>query len=225
MFSPKVIFTACLLISSILTFAQVSTNTGTIPPGTKDSTAFEIEASYPGGAAAWIKFLQKNLKSDVPIKNDAPIGRFQAIVLFIVDKDGSVSNVKPVTRLGYGMEEEVARVIEMSGKWTPATRNGIPLKAYRKQPITFLNESADFEIVTREPFTLFANADNEITVTAKKVKPEAIAINVRGGKATRLSDGKFMVRINKVGRISIEVVNNKKDDKLIGVASFEVLAN
>ncbi len=225
MCSLKSIFTASLMILGMLTYAQVGTNTGAMPLSTKDSAVVEIEASYPGGAEGWIKFLQKNLKSDVPIKNDAPIGKFQAIVLFIVDKDGSVSNVKPVTRLGYGMEEEVIRVIEMSGKWTPATRNGIPLKAYRKQPITFLNESADFEIVTREPFTLFANADNEITVTAKKVKPEAIAINVQGGKATRLSDGKFMVRVNKVGRISIEVVNSKKDDKLIGVASFEVLAN
>ena len=225
MCSLKSIFTASLMILGMLTYAQVGTNTGAMPLSTKDSAVVEIEASYPGGAEGWIKFLQKNLKSDVPIKNDAPIGKFQAIVLFIVDKDGSVSNVKPVTRLGYGMEEEVIRVIEMSGKWTPATRNGIPLKAYRKQPITFLNESADFEIVTREPFTLFANADNEITVTAKKVKPEAIAINVQGGKATRLSDGKFMVRVNKVGRISVEVVNNKKDDKLIGVASFEVLAN
>lgn len=123
----------------------------------------------------------------------------------------------------FGMEDEVMRVMEMFGKWKPATRNGIPLKAYRKQPITFLTSSADFEIVTREPFTLFANTDNEITVKARKIKPEAIAISVQGGKVTRLADGKFEVKFNKVSRVNIEAVNSKKDNQLIGVASFEVL--
>jgi len=221
----KTIFTACFLISGMLTFAQVNPNAGKKLSGTKDSTPVEVEASYPGGAAAWVKFLQKNLKADVPIKNDAPIGQYQAIVVFIVDKDGSVSNVKPATRFGYGMEDEVVRVIEMSGKWIPATRNGIPLKAYRKQPITFVATSEYFAIEARKPFTFFTNTDNEITVTARKIKPEAIAINVPGANVTRLSDGKFIVRVNKVGRINIEVVNSKKDDKLIGVASFEVLTN
>ncbi len=220
----KTIFTACYLISGMLTFAQVNPDAGTRLSGTKDSTAVEVDASYPGGAAAWTKFLQKNLKADVPIKNEAPIGQYQAIVLFIVDKDGSISNLKPETRLGYGMEDELVRVLGMSGKWIPATRNGIPLKAYRRQPITFLNTSADFEIVSKEPFSLLANTDNEITVRARKIKPEAIAINVPGGKVTRLSDGKFLVRVSKAGRVNIEVVNSKKDDKLIGVGSFEVFA-
>lgn len=225
MYSFKTMFTACLLISAMATFAQVSTNSGTMPGNAKDSTAVEVEASYPGGSEVWIKYLQKNLKANVPVKNDAPSGKYMAYVMFIVDKDGSVSNVKPETRFGYGMEDEVVRVIEQSGKWTPATRNGIPLKAYRRQPITFLVNSEYFEITTRVPFTLFANTDNEITVSAWKIKPEAIAINVQGGKATRLSDGKFLVRVNKTGRVNIEVVNSKKDDKSIGVASFEVLAN
>ncbi len=221
----KTIFTIFFLISGMLVFAQVNPNSGKIQSSTKDSTVVEVEATYPGGAAAWTKFLQKNLKADVPIKNEAPIGQYQAIVAFIIDKDGSVSNLKPETRLGYGMEDELVRVIGLSGKWIAATRNGIPLKAYRRQPITFVATSEYFAVEGREPFTLFTNTDNEITVTARKIKPEAIAINVPGGKVTRLSDGKFMVRINKIGRVSIEVVNSKKDDKLIGVASFEVLSN
>jgi hypothetical protein len=122
------------------------------------------------------------------------------------------------------MEEEVIRVIERSGKWTPALQNGKPLKAYRKQPITFLLTSADFEITTPEPYTLFANMDNEITVTAKKIKPADISITVQGGKAKPVSEGKFIVRVSKAGRVIIEIVNNKKDDKEIGVASFEVKA-
>lgn len=220
----KPLLTASFLLAAFTALAQVA------PPDTlkingKDYVTVEVEASYPGGRSAWISFLEKNLDADVPIKNEAPIGKYTAIALFVVDKDGSVSNVKAVTKFGYGMEDEVIRVIEHSGKWVPAIQNGKPLKAYRKQPVTFILESEDFNITTQQPFTLSVNKDNEIIVTAKKTKPADISIQVAGGKATTMGDGKFSVRVNKTGRITITVVNNKKDDKEIGVASFEVVAN
>ena len=43
-----------------------------------------------------------------------------------------------------------------------------------------------------------------------------------GGSAIPVSDGKFIVRVKKPGRITIELFNSKKDDKEIGAASFEV---
>jgi protein TonB len=60
------------------------------------------------------------------------------VVQFIVDKDGNVSEVKALTSHGYGMEEEAVRVIKRGPKWTPAIQNGRQVKAYRKQPITFV---------------------------------------------------------------------------------------
>lgn len=225
MYPIKIPITILLVLFAIATSAQTPPQPDTIKVYSPANTTVEIEASYPGGSVAWVKYLQKNLKANVPLKNDAPSGSYLAFVLFVVDTDGSVSNVKPITRFGYGIEDEVVRVIEQSGKWIPATRNGVALKAYRKQPITFLVSSEYFDIKTKEPYKLFTKTDNEITVTALKVKPEAISINVQGGKATRLSDGKFVVQVNKVGRVNIEVINNKKDDKLIGIASFDVLPN
>jgi len=223
MYPFKFSVTVALIFAAFITTAQVGPQPAAIKMNSKDCTMVVVEASYPGGYEAWVKYLQKKLKPDVPVKNEAPSGKYQAMVLFIVDKDGTVSNVKPETRFGYGMEDEVVRVIELSGKWTPATHDGVLVKAYRRQPITFIVDSEYFGIVSKEPYTLFTNTDNEITVTARKVKPEDVSINVQGGKATRLSDGKFLVRVNKVGRINIEVVNNKKDDKILGVASFEVV--
>ena len=82
-------------------------------------------------------FLQKNLKPRVPIKNKAPNANYQVIVQFIVSKDGTISDIKAETSLGYGMEEEVIRVIKKCPKWTPAMQNGKPVNAYRRQPITF----------------------------------------------------------------------------------------
>ncbi len=96
----------------------------------------EVEAHYPheGG---WGAFIGKNLKANVPVKRKAPLGSYQVVVQFIVDKNGYVTEVQPLTSFGYGMEEEVMRVIKKSPKWNPAMQNGRPVKAYRKQPITF----------------------------------------------------------------------------------------
>ncbi|MGN7787948.1 energy transducer TonB [Niabella sp. 22666] len=97
-------------------------------------TRVEIDAMYPGN---WRGFLEKNLNGMTPVNNGAGPGTYTTIVQFIVDKDGTVSSLKALSKVGYGMEEEAMRVIKASGKWKPAVQNGREVKAYRKQPITF----------------------------------------------------------------------------------------
>ncbi len=218
----KTSITAIIILSASACFAQASQQHDTSKATVKELAKVETEASYPGGSEAWKKFLEKNLQPNVPGKNKAPIGKYPAAVMFIVDKDGSINDIKAVTKFDYGMEDELIRVIEKSGKWNPAIQNGKPIKAFRNQPVTFLVESPDFKITTAEPYTLFTNTDNEITVTAKKIKAADLSINVSGGKMISSKAGTFIVRINKPGRVTIEIVNNKKDDNEIGVASFEV---
>ena len=97
----------------------------------------EVEASFPGGDAAWRKFLERNLRGDVASENGAPAGTYTVVVQFVVDKEGNVSDVKPLTSHGYGMEDEAVRVIKKGPQWKPAIQNGRNVKAYRRQPITF----------------------------------------------------------------------------------------
>ncbi len=101
-------------------------------------TRVEVDASYPGGNTAWSKFLIKNLRANIAIDNKAPGGTYMVIVKFVVDKDGSISNIVSETNHGYSMEAEVIRVIKNSGNWNPAYQNGRPVKAYRRQPVTFV---------------------------------------------------------------------------------------
>ncbi len=101
-------------------------------------TKVEIEAEYPGGTAAWRKFLERNLNGGVANDNSAPPGTYTVVVRFIVAKDGSVSEITPETNVGYGMEKEAVRAIQKAPKWTPAQQNGNIVKAYRRQPITFV---------------------------------------------------------------------------------------
>lgn len=97
----------------------------------------EIEAKFKGGDAEWAKYLRRYLNGDVPAENGAPAGSYNVIIQFIVDKDGMISDAKPLTNFGYGMEEEAMRVIKKSPAWEAAVQNGRKVKAYHKQPITF----------------------------------------------------------------------------------------
>lgn len=98
----------------------------------------EIEASYPGGDNAWKRFLEQNLNGTVAADKGAPAGVYTVIIQFVVDKDGKVSKIVPLTNHGYGMEAEVMRLLKKAPKWNPAIQDGRPVKVYRKQPVTFM---------------------------------------------------------------------------------------
>jgi periplasmic protein TonB len=97
----------------------------------------EIEASFKGGEGAWRKFLERNLNGNTPVDNGAAEGTYTVYIQFVVSKDGSISDIKPLTNHGFGMEQEAMRVIKKAPSWTPAVQNGRSVNAYRKQPITF----------------------------------------------------------------------------------------
>ena len=82
--------------------------------------------------------MERNLNPNAPVDNGAPEGSYTIWVQFIVDKEGNISDVKPLTSHGFGMEDEAAKIIKKGPKWTPAQQNGRQVKAYRKQPITFV---------------------------------------------------------------------------------------
>jgi hypothetical protein len=182
----------------------------------------EVEAAFPTGLTGWRKYLEQNLNANVPVDNGAPAGKYTVWVQFIVDKEGKISDIEATSNNGYGMEKEVIRIISKSGLWTPAIQKGRPIRAYRKQPVTFVVWDESFQIITSTPDLLYTNTDNEIKVTATRVKPEDIGITVKGGTVSIVGGGRFIIRANKPGRVIITVTNMKKD-KEIGVASIEVI--
>jgi protein TonB len=101
-------------------------------------TKVEVEASFPGGDGAWKKYLLRTLNANTPVDNGAPEGTYTVYIQFVVDKEGNISDVKAQTSFGYGMEEEAVRVIKKGPAWGAAIQNGRKVKAYRKQPITFV---------------------------------------------------------------------------------------
>ena len=105
----------------------------------------EIEASFPGGVEGWRKFLTSSLNPIVPVDSGAKEGKYTVILQFIVNKNGSISNIKALTNHKFGMEEECIRVMKLSPNWNPAIQNGHIVTAYRKQPFTFVIADDDDE--------------------------------------------------------------------------------
>ena len=109
---------------------------------TKDSlyTREEREAEFPGGTGAWVVYLQKNLNPNIGYKKKIKPGKYQVVIKFIIARDGTVSDIEPETKFGYGLEDEAVRIIKKSGKWIPAKQFGRFVNAYRRQPITYVYE-------------------------------------------------------------------------------------
>lgn len=101
----------------------------------------EVEASFPGGFPAWKKFLERNLNANAPLKDLPRKTKYfeqTAICQFIVCKDGTICDIKVVNNVLPSIKKEVERVIKLSGNWVPAQQDGKKVKAYRKQPVTFV---------------------------------------------------------------------------------------
>jgi len=104
----------------------------------KTFTKVEIESDYPGGQAAWQRYLLKTLRYPQEAQDNEIQGT--VVVQFIVDKAGTVSSVEALSGPNE-LREEAVRVIKKSGTWTPAVQNGRQVKSYKKQPIVFRLET------------------------------------------------------------------------------------
>ena len=95
----------------------------------------EEPASFPGGMANCLKFLSENVKYPEDCKKEGIQGR--VIAQFIIDKDGSIKDVKIVRGAHPSLDKESIRVIESMPKWTPGKVKGEPVKCQYTLPIAF----------------------------------------------------------------------------------------
>lgn len=98
----------------------------------------EVDATFPPEDGGWQAFLMKNLNASVAVANGAKTGTYKVEVQFIVDRNGKISDIKPLTHHGHGMEDEVVRLMKLSPDWIPVKQNGRNVTAYHKQPATFV---------------------------------------------------------------------------------------
>lgn len=188
-----------------------------------DKGKADTEPSFPGGNEGWINFLMSNLNANVPVEEGAPTGTYKIFVEFLVDENGTVSDIKPLTNHGYGMEKEVIKLISKGPKWVPAQLNGNPVRAYRKQPVTFVVESDELELST---YSIVAGQSTIVEImNLDYVKDEEIEVTISYGTITHDSGKKYIITADKPGKIILTVKNKakkKKDQFEYGSAEIEV---
>ena len=108
------------------------------PDYTKEFVIVQQQAQYPGGLKEWSKFLERNLNTELPVENGAPVGQYTVVLSFIVDAEGNISEIQALNDPGYGTVQEAVKVIKRSKQWIPAVQNGRNVIYRQKQSITFI---------------------------------------------------------------------------------------
>ena len=90
---------------------------------------------FPGGQIALLQYLMKNTKYPEQAMKEGIQGR--VAVSFIVEKDGSISDVKPVLSVHPLLNKEAVRVVKSMPKWTPGKQNGKPVRVRFNLPVMF----------------------------------------------------------------------------------------
>lgn len=106
------------------------------PPAKEEIfTSVEQFPEFPGGQAKMYEYLQKNIRYPNQAREDNIQGK--VVLKFVVDKDGSITNIQVVRPLGGGCDKEAVRVVSGMPKWKAGKQNGQPVKVYFTLPVTF----------------------------------------------------------------------------------------
>ena len=96
------------------------------------STAgIEQKPEFPGGMANFYKFVGNNFKAP---EEEGLKGK--VLVTFVVEKDGSLTDIKVIRDIGFGTAAEAIRVLRKSPKWSPGEQNGKKVRVQFSLPIT-----------------------------------------------------------------------------------------
>ena len=101
----------------------------------------EIQPSPPGGMAGWNKYLMENLRYPTNAQRKGIEGT--VIVAFVVNIDGTTTDIQILRSVGGGCDEEVIRIVQGSPKWTPGMQRGTPVRTRMRLPLRFMLGGTD----------------------------------------------------------------------------------
>ena len=96
-----------------------------------NTAGIEVKPDFPGGMEKFYKFVGNNYQTP---EEEGLKGK--VYVTFVVEKDGSLTDIKVVRDIGYGTGKEAIRVLNKCPKWKPGEQNGKPVRVLYSLPIT-----------------------------------------------------------------------------------------
>ncbi|SES21253.1 energy transducer TonB [Pedobacter rhizosphaerae] len=100
-----------------------------------DPSGVDVYPEFEGGMKAWAKYIQRNLRYPSMAQENDVSGK--VFLSFVVEKDGSITDVKVLKGIGYGCDEEAVKVIKKSPLWKAGMNKGIPVRVRYNMPISF----------------------------------------------------------------------------------------
>lgn len=92
--------------------------------------------SYPDGMGALMQYLSENIH--YPKEAEMKGIRGRVLCSFVVERDGSISNVKVLRSVDPSLDAEAVRVIEAMPRWTPGKQDGKPCRVAFTLPVNFM---------------------------------------------------------------------------------------
>jgi protein TonB len=102
---------------------------------TKVFDVVEQMPSFPGGDAELMKFLHDHMKYPAVAEENGIQGR--VICTFVVERDGSITDVKVIKSVDPSLDKEAIRVLKSMPKWIPGKQNGSAVRVKYTVPVTF----------------------------------------------------------------------------------------
>ncbi len=99
------------------------------------ATTIDVYPRYPGGDEARLYYLRRHVSYPKEAVDNAIQG--VVMVVFVIEADGSLTNVKILQGIGGGCDEEAVRVTREMPRWNPGKRSGRPVRVMVKMPIVF----------------------------------------------------------------------------------------
>ena len=103
---------------------------------TKVFDVVERMAQFKGGDTALMGYLNKNIKYPVNAEKNGIQGR--VVTTFVVERDGSITDVRVIKSVDPSLDKEAVRVIRSMPKWNPCKQNGTAVRVKYTMPITFI---------------------------------------------------------------------------------------
>jgi protein TonB len=95
-----------------------------------NTAGIEVKPDFPGGMQKFYNFISKNFQTP---EEDGLSGKI--FVTFVVEKDGSLTDIKVLRDIGYGTGKEALRVLKSCPRWNPGVQNGKPVRVQYSLPI------------------------------------------------------------------------------------------
>ena len=102
---------------------------------TKVFDVVEEMPSFPGGQGALMSYLASNIKYPVVAQENGVQGR--VIVSFVVERDGSISDVRVARSVDPSLDREAQRVVKSMPRWKPGKQNGSAVRVKYTVPVVF----------------------------------------------------------------------------------------